>query len=718
MADEIEIPVLVKTPKAPDGSVSGVFNFSKVWGKFYRTVMTNPWVLAAVAVAAFFYKGVSSWQKREASVNSLSQALINQGIYTRDLANQYQEMARAIQKNTSFSEQEVTAAQSAMQSFMGDKVITNRLMMAVVDFAAKTGKDLTTAATMVGKTIGTSTNALVKFNVVVDETASKDKKTDTVILALESSSGGQAEAVVKGLGAVDQMWNSLNGVMEVVGKALSPFIIMLAEEVARLANALIVAGKTLEIIPAALEKMELGTAILKTTLAQAVDHLSILISSRAKAVADIFKGNFSAASKRLIDGDREIGIALLRNKDEFNSLQLSILDKKAKRESEKVKSELSLVKKNTASKAEISSNHASKKIDIFKTRSDKDMVDEKARLHLRNDRAFIAINKKLSTEKDETERLKLEIEKRRMYEDALRKAEGRSAEKKAFLDKLSDEKEENIARRGVALQLAEMQKSKIGALVLVGKAAAIAEIYISTTLAIAQAEVALSGIAPPLGPALATAFGSFLALYGEEQIKNIINSDIDNPGRIGELQFDIESILESVWGYAGRNYESAGRLIEELYGTSGDLISDAGQVLDDFLSENLGVVGEALGWYGGAIGDAYGKMYNAIGDLYGFVYGTAGRALGAVAEKLAQVIGDVAGAIGEAIGDAAEAVFGWLFAEGGSVTHVGGSPVVTPLHQSGIRFGLQANVTIVGGLVPSVREAKRIASIIHKGMGS
>ena len=712
MADEIEIPVLVKTPSAPDGSISGVSRFANVFSKLYRTVLTNPFVIAAIAVGAFLYKGVQSWRKQEESVNRLNTALVNQGLYTAGLSREYQNMASAIQQKTAYSDEEVLASMAQMQAFMGDKKISERLMMAVVDFAAKSGKDLSSAAEMVAKSIGTSTNMLGRYGIELDAMASKDQKIEQVIRGLESSSHGQAEAGAKGLGAVNQMWNSLNGILEATGKSLTPILIVIADAVTSLATAALKGGKYLEWIPKFIDEVNIEGKFLKAVLFQIADHLSILISSRMKAVGAVIVGDFNKAGKQIKAGDAKIADSLRQNAEEFTVAKLEILESRKKKDEAHSRELFKATEVNGEERASGNNSSQQDSDAAFKTKSDKELQEEVTKSKLIKNESFIRVNKQLQHEKNLTERHRLEVEKRKIWDEEHRNQQIKTAENLTLLSRLSNKAQINQTNAMLG-HISEMNKSKLGAAVIAAKVATIAQILISLDLAIAGAWEAFASIPPPVGQIMAASFSGFLGMFAAEQIQHIIDSDIDNPGIIGNMPYDVPSLIRGINGAIGGQMTKAlSDSIARLYDKTGDLIGSASAAIDQYLTDKFGVIGEAAGFTISALAKSYEWVADAMGAA-----AKIGSKFGDIQIAIGNAIGDAVMAIGEGIADAADFLFGWLFAEGGVVSHEGSSPIVTPLHKSGMSFRSEFNVKIVGGLVPSDREAKRIAGIIFNGRG-
>jgi hypothetical protein len=713
VAEEHEIPVLLKTPKAPDGSLLGINRFATVFQRAFGAIRNHPYVVFGLALVASVTKAVGMWAEQQQATNALNQSLINQGIYTRELSQQYQDMALAVQQSTTYSDEEVLKAQGSMQAYLKGQTISRELMLAVVDFAAAKQMPLERAAELIGKSIGTSMNALTRYGIALDEAATPAERAAAVIASVNSKWGGQAAAATQGLGSMKQMQNALRTIMEVAGRTFEPFVTMIAQSISDFARKLEENPRFLDSLEQFAKGFEVGIVIIRTTVATVLQSIPVIVRSRMGAAMEAATGNFSKATQTWADGDAKLHQIAKEQKLSSQKARAAVFADSVDKRNSVHDARLAALQAQVNERKRQQGDTQQRLNAMFKARTEKEILEDRTRQILRTDEAFKAVNRNLLFEKDKTERLKLELQKRKLKEEATRKAQMSFAEKNTIIGAISD-KESLALHRPVLEQLADARNSKFGAQILIGKAASVAQIALNTTLAIAGATEALLAIPPPVGEALAAATGQFLAMYGAEQIENIIGSSIDNPGRIGGLPFSMEAILESVWGYMGRQYQQIGYLIEQLYGFSGNLISDATQAIDDFLSDNLGIAGSVIGGVVGAYGDVYGTIYNAIGDLYGFVYGTIGSVLADAAEFIAGAVADTISAIGNAIGDAAESLFGWLFAEGGVVTHTptGLQPQVTSLKDSGLQLHRTVNVTIMGGLVPSPQEARRLATLI------
>lgn len=178
----------------------------------------------AKSVANALAAPVMAFREEEKAVNALTQAMVNSGVFTKQLRDDYLAQAAALQKLTTFADDQVIAAQAALQGMIGEQKITKELTMAVADLATAKGIDLVSAAEMVGKTIGSSTNALAKQGIEVDSNASKQEKLAQVIDGINGKWKGQAVAAAQGLGSLEQLKNVISDISENLGADLAPTV--------------------------------------------------------------------------------------------------------------------------------------------------------------------------------------------------------------------------------------------------------------------------------------------------------------------------------------------------------------------------------------------------------------------------------------------------------------------------------------------------------------
>ena len=124
------------------------------------------------AVTAGAVKAVSAFKESIKPGLELQNILKNQGIYSAKLVNEYNDIAEELKKITGVDDKVITSGQAVIQRFIGQTKVTKELTQAVLDFAAGTGVDTVTAFNLVGKSIGTSTNALSKYGIEINENLS------------------------------------------------------------------------------------------------------------------------------------------------------------------------------------------------------------------------------------------------------------------------------------------------------------------------------------------------------------------------------------------------------------------------------------------------------------------------------------------------------------------------------------------------------------------
>jgi hypothetical protein len=104
-----------------------------------------------------------------------------------------------------------------------------QIIPGVQDFAQAMGVDLNTAAQLIGKTIGSSTNALSRYGIEVDASASESEKLAQIVEELDSKFGGAAAAAAdSATGALVQYENAVGDLQEAVGglvaNAMQPLV--------------------------------------------------------------------------------------------------------------------------------------------------------------------------------------------------------------------------------------------------------------------------------------------------------------------------------------------------------------------------------------------------------------------------------------------------------------------------------------------------------------
>lgn len=416
---------------------------------------------AAAAVgtglAAFGAAAVASFRESEKATNELNQAMVNQGVYTTDLAKKYGEMATKLEGLTQFADEQVTSAQATLQTFIGQREVTEELTKATLDLAAAKKIDLASAAQLIGKSIGGETNALSRYGIEIDKTADKTTQMAQAIQGLNSKYGGQAEAAAKGLGTLEQLKNAVDNVLERVGERLAPFIAFFTKQLTAFATELqsntgFVQGLDASIL--GLSKVFLTLkAVALTTIQMISGHLGIM----SEVISQVMEGNFKQAIDSAKNGYTELGQQAIDNKNQL-AAELDELDAaRATTEEAKRQNELMLTQQ---------------------------ALDRKKEIHKENNASIFTAEQQHAA-----------------------KLLGVELKKKEDLKKLDEAKV--AAQRDTLSTIATLQNSSNKTLAAVGKAAALTQIAIDTPMAISKA---LAAFPPPFNFAAAGAVGAAMAV--------------------------------------------------------------------------------------------------------------------------------------------------------------------------------------------------------------
>jgi len=200
-----------------------------------RLVITIDDVISVVAkLPKFFADSFSAFREQEQAVNTLNQAMINQGIYSAELQRKYLDLSGALQKTTGFTDDQINSAQALLQSHIGSREVSESLLKATLNLATVKKMDLSSASELVGKAISSENDVLARHGIRIDEAASRTDRLSAVVAALDSKFHGQAEAATKNTGKVQQMSKSFGELMEVIGERMAPMVVRLSSDFARM----------------------------------------------------------------------------------------------------------------------------------------------------------------------------------------------------------------------------------------------------------------------------------------------------------------------------------------------------------------------------------------------------------------------------------------------------------------------------------------------------
>ncbi len=485
-------------------------------------------VNAAKAVGQVLMSTVDEFRKQEEAINSLNQTMINNGAYTTELRNKYLDYASALQQTTTFADEEAIAATSVLQTYLKQIPVTEELLRATADLATAKKMDLASAAELVGKTIGTETNALARSGIEVDKNASSQEKLAQVLGGLNSKWEGQAEAQAKGLGSLKQLGNAFGEIQESVGGSIAPLLGFVAQRLTEMATAINAnAGPALGFMA----DLFIAATKFAYQISASVYNIGLNIASLASVAAEVLSGNLQNA-KELFKSN---GIEIEKIRQEQNA-KLQQLDN--------MQSQHKLAQMQMQADQEAEFLRQSEENKRAMKLEDMTLANEQEQLLLEEQRIAAMEMAGLAQEQDKTKQLEAQknlldqkyknetdfATKLQLLKDKARLTDQINLlnfeKKRAEEQKKIDEK--NLSDRANFLShMSSLQSSNNQALVVLGKAAAIAQIWIST------AQAAASGMAwgtASGGPALGAVFSALAYAAGAANVARVAGVQLAEGG--------------------------------------------------------------------------------------------------------------------------------------------------------------------------------------------
>ena len=134
--------------------------------------------------------------------------------------------AQALQQVTMFGDETILEAQAMLAAFIKDEEQLKKATQATLDLAAAKGFDLVSAADLVGKSVGSSTNALTRYGITVTGAVGSTERLEMLTTNVATLFGGQAAAQTETMaGAIAQMKNAAGDTAEAFGDLMAPAVI-------------------------------------------------------------------------------------------------------------------------------------------------------------------------------------------------------------------------------------------------------------------------------------------------------------------------------------------------------------------------------------------------------------------------------------------------------------------------------------------------------------
>ena len=176
---------------------------------------------------------VKAFGKQEDSVRKLAV------VFGSSAAKSLDKYSSELQNVTTFGDEVTNSAMATIGMYGASVEATKKLTLGTMDLATALDMDLVGAAQLVAKSIGSSTNALTRYGIAIDATASQEEKAAQVTKELERVFGGLAKAMARTTeGQITQATMALGDLQETIGGLLAPFVIIASKALKGLAKAL------------------------------------------------------------------------------------------------------------------------------------------------------------------------------------------------------------------------------------------------------------------------------------------------------------------------------------------------------------------------------------------------------------------------------------------------------------------------------------------------
>lgn len=225
--NQIAIAILAKVDGLKKGlnqataGIQGFANKAKNFISQHKLAITA----GLTAIGAAMVKSIQAYGEEEKAIATLTQALKNQGIANKEAIQDQINFAVAMQKVTTYGDEEVIALQGLLAQYGANGEELKKATQLSLDLAAAKGIDLRAAADLVGKAFVGETGTLSRYGIIIDQGIPKTEKFAAVTAKMQEMFGGQAQAQRETtLGQLTALKNRFGDLQEKLGEELLPVL--------------------------------------------------------------------------------------------------------------------------------------------------------------------------------------------------------------------------------------------------------------------------------------------------------------------------------------------------------------------------------------------------------------------------------------------------------------------------------------------------------------
>lgn len=215
--DDVIINIIADVKQA----ISGIATFAAKMGAAMIAIRAVTGAIkAGINIAADLVK---AYGEDEKAATQLAAAIRATGRESEISVYAIRELASSLQQVTTYGDEATVSAVAMVQQLSNlNEDGLKKVTPAMLDFAAAMGVDLNTAATLIGKTLGSTTNALSRYGIEVDMTGTESEKLAELVGVLTEKFGGMAEAMgTTSLGEAEKFKNAFGDLKEAMGEVVN-----------------------------------------------------------------------------------------------------------------------------------------------------------------------------------------------------------------------------------------------------------------------------------------------------------------------------------------------------------------------------------------------------------------------------------------------------------------------------------------------------------------
>lgn len=206
------------------GVVDKASNKFKKIGKQVKIMAVAAAAAGAVMIAGAIKAAKAAGIQEQAEL-TLAQAMKQAGTFTEEAFQHNLKYASSLQKVTTFGDETILSVQKMLTNFAIEGKELDSLTKATLDLAAAKGMDLRAAADLVAKSVGSSTNALIRYGIKVEGAVGSTERAQTAAENITKLFGGAARAQAETYaGRVQQISNRWGDFIEKIGFLVIPIL--------------------------------------------------------------------------------------------------------------------------------------------------------------------------------------------------------------------------------------------------------------------------------------------------------------------------------------------------------------------------------------------------------------------------------------------------------------------------------------------------------------